>query len=140
MTTRRFLRASDADREQVAERLRIAAVEGRLGSDELEDRVGMALTAKTYGELDGLVSDLPATSLGRPRRSGVPARVRPRVLVAVAVPVALVVIAALAAALGGHSHPDHHWGVSITGGAPFVWLLWIVIGWRLFLHRRHRTR
>jgi hypothetical protein len=53
-------RASDADRELVAERLREAAGEGRLTLDELEERLGQVYRALTYGELDALVADLPA--------------------------------------------------------------------------------
>jgi hypothetical protein len=54
------LRAADADREAVTERLREAAAEGRLEPDELEDRVHTALRARTYGELERVVADLPA--------------------------------------------------------------------------------
>ena len=54
------LRASDADREAVTERLRQAAGEGRLEPEELEDRLHTALRARTYGELDRVVADLPA--------------------------------------------------------------------------------
>ena len=54
------LRASDADRDAVAERLRVAAVEGRLDADELEQRVHVALRARTYGQLQQLLDDLPA--------------------------------------------------------------------------------
>ena len=61
MAARSILRASDADRERVAERIRHAATEGRLTSDELEDRMHRALSARTYGELDQLVADLPST-------------------------------------------------------------------------------
>ena len=53
------LRASDADRDAVAERLRAAAVEGRLDADELEQRVHVALRARTYGQLQRLLDDLP---------------------------------------------------------------------------------
>jgi len=53
-------RAADVDREAVAERLRIAAGEGRLELWELDERLGRAYTAKTYGELAILVADLPA--------------------------------------------------------------------------------
>ena len=52
-------RAGDADREAVAERLRIAAGEGRIEPWELEERLGQAYGAKTYGELAALVADLP---------------------------------------------------------------------------------
>jgi hypothetical protein len=54
------MRAADADREAVAERLRIAASEGRLELWELDDRLGRAYCAKTYGDLETLVADLPA--------------------------------------------------------------------------------
>jgi hypothetical protein len=53
------LRASDADREHVVERLHTAATEGRLTSDELDDRVHRALTALTYADLDSVLDDLP---------------------------------------------------------------------------------
>jgi hypothetical protein len=62
------LRASDADREQVAERLRHATAEGRLGEDELEERLAALYAARTYGELDALLVDIPVSrSLGQPR-------------------------------------------------------------------------
>jgi hypothetical protein len=53
-------RAADADREAIAERLRIAAGEGRIELWELDERLGQAFRAKTYGELATLVEDLPA--------------------------------------------------------------------------------
>lgn len=52
-------RAADADREAVAERLRVAAGDGRLEPWELEERLDRAYGAKTYGELATLVADLP---------------------------------------------------------------------------------
>jgi hypothetical protein len=55
------LRASHADRDQVVELLRVAAGDGRLSSDELDDRLERALTARTYAELAALTADLPAT-------------------------------------------------------------------------------
>jgi hypothetical protein len=54
------IRAADADREAVAERLRIAASEGRIEPWELDDRLGRAYRAKTYGDLETLLADLPA--------------------------------------------------------------------------------
>jgi hypothetical protein len=53
-------RAADVDRDAVAERLRIAAREGRLELWELDDRLGRTYRAKTYGDLATLVADLPA--------------------------------------------------------------------------------
>lgn len=55
----RDLRVSDADRERVAERLRVAAGEGRLTLEELEQRLEAAYRTRTYGELEPLVADLP---------------------------------------------------------------------------------
>jgi len=69
MPPRRTLRASDAERELVAERLRQATADGRLLAEELEERLSRALRARTYGELDALVADLPSRRLSpRPRR------------------------------------------------------------------------
>lgn len=53
-------RAADADRERAVAALRDHAVAGRLTLEELADRVGNALTATTRGELDSVLSDLPA--------------------------------------------------------------------------------
>jgi hypothetical protein len=55
----RSIRASDADREGVARILRDHAVVGRLTPEELDERAGRALRARTLGELDVLLSDLP---------------------------------------------------------------------------------
>jgi hypothetical protein len=54
------LRASHADRDQVVELLRVAAGDGRLSAEELDDRLERALTARTYAELAALTGDLPA--------------------------------------------------------------------------------
>jgi hypothetical protein len=55
------LRASHADRDQVVDLLRIAAGDGRISAEELDDRLEGALTARTYAELAALTADLPAT-------------------------------------------------------------------------------
>lgn len=55
----RTLRASDADRDRVAEVLRAAAADGRLSLDELDERLDRLYAAKTYGELEPVVEDLP---------------------------------------------------------------------------------
>ncbi|AFR06441.1 MULTISPECIES: DUF1707 SHOCT-like domain-containing protein [Nocardiopsis] len=54
------IRASDADRDQVAERLREALAEGRLTPVEHEERLDTLYRAKTIGELAPIVSDLPS--------------------------------------------------------------------------------
>ncbi|MEV6417467.1 DUF1707 domain-containing protein [Kribbella sp. NPDC051718] len=52
-------RVSDLEREEVADVLREAAGEGRLSYTELEDRLETLYSAKTYGELVEIASDLP---------------------------------------------------------------------------------
>lgn len=94
------LRASDADREQVTGRLRRAATEGRLDADELEDRLGAALAARTYGELDALLADLPAAGVTRFSASpdSSPAKRRPRLAVPHAATATIALLVALLAA------------------------------------------
>jgi hypothetical protein len=53
------LRAADADREATAEALRRSHAEGRLDTSELQQRLERCFEAKTLGELDELVTDLP---------------------------------------------------------------------------------
>jgi len=53
------MRASNADREQVVERLRIALNEGRLNLTEFDERTAAAYAAQTYAELKPLLTDLP---------------------------------------------------------------------------------
>jgi hypothetical protein len=52
------LRASDADRDAAAERLRQACLEGRLDSDELDQRLGEAYAARWTGDLERLTADV----------------------------------------------------------------------------------
>ena len=52
------LRASDADREAAVERLRAAAMDGRLDADELEDRLAQAYGARWCSELSRLTADV----------------------------------------------------------------------------------
>ncbi|MFF0202200.1 DUF1707 domain-containing protein [Streptomyces sp. NPDC005017] len=60
------LRASDADREQVAEVLRDALAEGRLDMPEFEERLEATFSARTYGELAPITRDLPAPGVSPP--------------------------------------------------------------------------
>jgi hypothetical protein len=60
------LRASDADRDRVADQLREALAEGRLSPEEHAERIDAVYTAKTYAELAPIVADLPATGAGQP--------------------------------------------------------------------------
>ncbi|MGW4797402.1 DUF1707 SHOCT-like domain-containing protein [Nonomuraea sp. NPDC004297] len=62
------MRVSDEDRERTAQQLQQAFAEGRLTQAELEERLEAALTARTYGDLLDLITDLPAD---RPQGSDV---------------------------------------------------------------------
>ncbi|MBC6465565.1 DUF1707 and DUF2154 domain-containing protein [Actinomadura alba] len=53
------MRASDADRDRVADQLREALAEGRLTPEEHAERVERVYAAKTYAELAPIVQDLP---------------------------------------------------------------------------------
>jgi len=53
------LRASDADRDRTADLLRDALGEGRLTAEEHAERVGAVYAARTVGELEAVVADLP---------------------------------------------------------------------------------
>jgi Domain of unknown function (DUF1707)/Domain of unknown function (DUF4190) len=54
------MRAADADRDRVVGFLNTAYSEGRLSKDEFDTRLENALSARTYADLDRLVTDLPA--------------------------------------------------------------------------------
>jgi Domain of unknown function (DUF1707) len=57
------IRASDADRDRATTLLREHHAAGRLTAEEFHDRMDQALEAKTLGELDELMADLPAIDL-----------------------------------------------------------------------------
>jgi hypothetical protein len=70
------MRVSDAERQEVADRLAEHYASGRLDQAEFDDRVGRAMGAKTRADLGGLFADLPETGApvvpvpvpGHPRR------------------------------------------------------------------------
>jgi Domain of unknown function (DUF1707) len=105
------LRASQAERERVVERLRVHAGEGRLDLSELEQRIEAAYGAKTRGELAELLADLPEPS----RR-----RARPRGVVAFGSIAAALVPLVLAIALFTFAPPG------------LAWIGWPVLGWWFF--------
>jgi Domain of unknown function (DUF1707) len=96
MVRRSAFRASDADREFIAERLRNAAAEGRILSEELEHRLEATFAARTYGELNAIVADLPRETPRPGRPSRIPVRLRPATIVALVIlfPMALALAAA----------------------------------------------
>ncbi len=127
MAQRNGLRASDADREHVADRLRRAAAEGRLLAEELEQRLGDAFRARTYGELDEIVADLPGERVTRPSRPA-GGLARPALLLAMVVAAVAVIAAA----------------VLVIAGVLAVWGVWALIAWWMFggrcAHRRRACR
>jgi hypothetical protein len=84
------LRAGDADREAVGQALRRHHADGRIDTEELQDRISRCYSARTHGELDALLADLPrepnagTRSLRqRPGRSWLPILVPVVILLAV---------------------------------------------------------
>jgi Domain of unknown function (DUF1707) len=74
MTGSRGTRASDADRERIAAALGEHHAAGRLTLEEFQERLDQAYAARTLGQLDDLMTDLPRTNLGLPagQRGGHP--------------------------------------------------------------------
>ncbi|MGO9902359.1 MAG: DUF1707 domain-containing protein [Solirubrobacteraceae bacterium] len=112
MARRYSLRASDSDREDVAERLRAATAEGRLLARELEQRLEVAFHARTYGELDALVVDLPAAPVPLPthRRLGMP------VLAAATLALGILLSVLAAAVTTGFARAHS----AVAGGPPWM--------------------
>jgi hypothetical protein len=109
------MKASDADRDQVLAVLSESFQAGRLTSEELEDRTGRALSARTLDELEALTADLPRVgpagpdepaAAGRPVGPGI---ARLPVLVVV---VAVAVVAGVVLGTTAFGHASH-----------FLWLL-----------------
>lgn len=127
MAYRKNLRASDADRELVAERLRKAAAEGRLLAEELEQRLGETFKSRTYGELDAVVADLPSDGISRRSERRPSPLARPAMVLAIVV--AVVAVTAVA--------------ILVITGLLAMWALWALFAWWMFggrgARRRHRA-
>jgi len=133
MEPRDSLRAADADREAVAERLRHAVDEGRLTLFEYDERLQQAYQAQTYGDLDRLLADLPG-----------PVPSRRAQLAPVAPPPAAAAVAAtdrrgvrrawLAAMWGAWVRAVTIcvviWGITALGAGPhYFWPAWVAGPW-----------
>ena len=70
-------RASDADREQVIDTLKVAFVQGRLTRDELDARAGQTFASRTYAELAAVTADIPARPPAAREPAGQPAAREP---------------------------------------------------------------
>ena len=115
-----IIRAADADRERVAERLRKSHAEGRLDMAEFQERLERCYEAKTNGELGELVGDLPREERQAAGRSLAPF-LPPPLRLAPWVPM-LIALLIVAAALSGH-HLFWLW-------IPLVFLIWRTSWWR----------
>jgi hypothetical protein len=136
------IRASDADRDRATALLREHHAAGRLTAEEFHDRMDRALDAKTLGEIDDLMADLPAIDLyqlpasslrrGAPgahqslvprdsKGSASPVRFPPGTVAMAAwatVTAALVAIWAVMAVLGGTWFP---WWALVA--VPWIWVI-----------------
>jgi hypothetical protein len=126
------MRASDADRDAVLAELSEHFQAGRLTSDELDERTGQALQARTFGELARLTADLPSlapagSAAGQAgNQVAIPGRARqPAVL-----PLVLGLVA-VALVLGGL--------IGTGPGAQAVHLWWLILVVPL-VARRMRSR
>lgn len=124
MSRRATLRASDADREQIAERLRKATAEGRLLAEELEERLEATFSARTYGELDAVVADLPSTPVRRRERPQPPV-LNPLHLIALFILAPIIISLMIAAAV-------------LVATLFSAWGVLLIVGWFMFGRgRRH---
>jgi len=108
------MRASDADRDAVVSDLSEHFQAGRLTAAELDERTGRALTARTWGELTELASDLPALRPAAPPAT--PAAGRPQPPTGHTAPALTAALAGLAIAAVVLVHAVH-------GGWGLIWLL-----------------
>jgi uncharacterized membrane protein len=150
---RRRIRASDADRDRTAALLSEHHAAGRLTAEEFHERVDAALNAKTLGELDDLLDDLPMIDLYRlpdetmrrpaelphqsirPRNPGGGARFQAGTLASGAWAVGMGVWAMATAWLIAI------WAVvAVSGGGWYPWWLFSAIPWAWVLVRQVRRR
>jgi Domain of unknown function (DUF1707) len=110
------LRASDAERERAAETLRRHHADGRLTTDEFEERTERAYAATTLGDLDRLFTDLPPVRAPEGERRPRPLGVWPP---AVAFPIVAVLVA-----------------IAVVTSAHLLWLAWPLMFFLVFRFAR----
>ncbi|PXX60324.1 uncharacterized protein DUF1707 [Nocardia tenerifensis] len=109
------VRASDADREKIIERLLHAMNEGRLTLHEYDSRLQQVYAAKTYGELTPVLADLPAVRGSRP---GELKRI-PQWVVIMWIPWVFVNMLSLL--------------IWVATGAGYFWPFWVAVPWGMAL-------
>jgi hypothetical protein len=123
------LRASDAERDAVVTELAEHLKDGRLQPDEFDERVGRAVSARTRGDLDVLLTDLPRPVPAMPAPP--PARLLPFPLVAIALFVTgMMLIGGISRAAAAGGHPV--WAI--------WWLWWLIPVAIVAARRRLHTR
>ena len=119
-------RAGDADRNRTAELLKEAHAAGYLTLEEVDERLGSALAARTRGELDRLVADLPpewrASQERGQRPVGPPARQHPTLPAEVVWLVPLVIVVTGVILLAVLSRGFFPW--------PLLWIFFFAFGRR----------
>jgi DUF1707 SHOCT-like domain len=142
MTRPEDLRVGDAERTKVTEALHDHFAQGRLTSDELDERLDATLSAKTYGELRQITRDLPgpepvtaaALPTAAPAAPAIAGR-RPRGLPLL--PLAIGIFVATMLLSGGTM-----W--ALFGVLKVIFLVWLVMALVGFIHvrrwRRHGRR
>jgi Domain of unknown function (DUF1707) len=119
------LRASDADRDRVAELLRRHVADGRLTMEEFHTRLDACLAAKTYGELDALVADLPSPS----RYDDLPVPASSMTAASSKLPAQLG-FDAWRAAVGSYITANLVcWVIWVVSGGGYPWPLWVTGPW-----------
>jgi hypothetical protein len=123
---REEMRAADRDRQTVADRLKTALDEGRLDLHEYDERLQRAYAAKTYGELEALLTDLPVPAVLPPERQQAADHVTRRWLMQLwsgYVPVVLITVGVWLVTYVSSSSPVYFWPIWVAGpwGLILVW-------------------
>ena len=124
----RGVRATDADRQRAVARLRVAAGEGAIDLDELEQRITLAFEARNLGELAQVTADLPATIL--PPGAKAPKHRHPLVLEDDEFRGHLTTFVLVIGML---------WVIWLLGGAGHPWPLYPMLGWGIGLGSHYQV-
>jgi hypothetical protein len=119
------MRAADADRHKIADRLKAALDEGRLSLHEYDDRVREAYAARTYAELLPLVTDLPQPGVSAEEvtaRRAAERRRRARKL-----PMALMVLWTIWAALAAVNIVVYVLVATTVDEDVYLWPVWLLV-------------
>ncbi|WP_017556614.1 DUF1707 domain-containing protein [Nocardiopsis baichengensis] len=122
------LRVGDAERERTAAAVSDAAAAGYLRIDELDGRLEAVWSARTAGELEGVVADIPPDRAERPAEP--PAEDRGEAGERRRAPGTTGFRAHLSSYIGGMTLLVGIWlVVGITAGAWYPWFIWPALGW-----------